>query len=308
MNASDRIPVLVIAGATGTGKSAAAMLAAGAFKGAVINADSRQAYADFPVITAQPSPEEQAAVPHRLYGFLTCTEKMSAGKYADLAREAVQAVWAAGLVPILTGGTGLYLNALLGGIAPIPPVPKSVSDAWQERCRREGPQVLHDILRERDPQSAARLHPNDSQRITRALEVLEATGKTLGHWHEQPVESGPFLALRILLEMSLEELAPRLKTRMEAMIGAGAVREAEKAFARCPDPAAPGWSGIGCAELHGYLTGALDFETCKAQWLQHTRDYAKRQITWFKRDKDALRLTPGDADSLLRACAKHLGR
>ncbi len=308
MNAQSRILVLVLAGATGTGKSAAALAAAEAFGGAVINADSRQAYADFPIITAQPSRAEQAAIPHRLYGFLPCAEKLSAGKYAELAAAAIRETHDAGLVPIVTGGTGLYLNTLLGGIAAIPPVPEAVSRAWQERCKNEGPQVLHALLRERDPLSAARLHPNDSQRITRALEVLEATGKPLGYWHELPVTPGPFNALRVCLEMGLEELTPRLKSRIEAMIENGAEEEAREALARCPDPVAPGWSGIGCAELHAYLSGRMDFATCKAQWLQHTRDYAKRQITWFKRDTKMLRLRPGDAHSLLAACAKHLGR
>ncbi len=309
MNAAQTpLPVIVIAGATGTGKSAAALAAASAVGGTVINADSRQVYADFPIITAQPADEEKNRVPHALYGFLRCAEKLSAGKYAALARDAIAAAHAASRVPILTGGTGLYLNALLGGIAAIPPVPEALSKAWQERCKAEGPRALHAVLRDRDPRSAAKLHPNDSQRITRALEVLEATGKPLGYWHDLPRPAGAYDALGICLDVSLGELTPRLQTRIEAMIEAGALREALAALERCPDPDAPGWSGIGCAELHAHLTGKTDLDTCKARWLQHTRDYAKRQITWFRRDNSLLHLVPDDTDGLLAACARHLGR
>lgn len=306
--AHETIPVIVIAGATGTGKSALALAAARHLGGVILNADSRQVYADFPIITAQPGAAEQTAVPHRLYGFLPCREKLGAGAYANLAAGEILAAYASGTAPILVGGTGLYLQTLLSGIAPIPPVDPAVSRRWREALVEHGAPALHAVLARRDPETAARLHPNDSQRITRALEVLEGTGKPLGHWHSLPVPPPPYRLLTIIVDAALDELTPRLASRIEAMLQSGAEAEARKALRVCPDPAAPGWGGIGCAELLAFITGRTDLAACRAAWLHNTRAYAKRQITWFKRDRSAVRVQPGDRDAVMKACAAHWKR
>ncbi len=302
-----QIPVLVIAGPTGTGKSALALAVAQALDGVIINADSRQVYTDFPIVTAQPSLRDYARVAHKLYAFLPVQKKLSAGAYAALAREEIAAASERGKLPVIVGGTGLYLQSLLSGIAPIPPVAPGISRRWQDACESLGPQALHAILRQRDPESAARLHPNDSQRITRALEVLDGTGRPLGYWHSLPLPPSRYRALSFCMDLRLDEITPRLAGRIDAMLEAGAVEEARNAFARCPDPVAPGWSGIGCAELFKYITGQTDLETCRTTWLHNTRAYAKRQITWFKRDRDSIRCRPGDTELVLRLAGETFG-
>lgn len=289
------LPVLVIAGPTGTGKSTLAVAAAQELDGIVINADSRQVYTDFPIVTAQPGIRDHAQAPHKLYGFLPSRRKLSAGAYALLARGEIAAACRQGKLPIIVGGTGLYLQALLAGIAPIPPVDPAISRRWQEECKRLGSNALHNVLGKHDPESADRLHPNDSQRITRALEVLEGTGHPLGYWHSLPLPPSMYRALSFRVALSLEEITPRLEGRIQTMLAMGAVEEARNAYMRCPDPAAPGWSGIGCSELFRFITGQTDMETCRNTWLHNTRAYAKRQITWFKREKTMTPCTPGDA-------------
>lgn len=292
-------PVVVIAGPTGTGKSALAVTAALELDGIVINADSRQVYADFPIVTAQPDIRDHASAPHTLYGFLPTREKLSAGAYAVLAREEIAAARRQGKLPIIVGGTGLYLRSLLAGIAPIPPVDPAISRRWQEECKKLGSRALHCLLGKYDPESAGRLHPNDSQRITRALEVLEGTGHTLGYWHSLPLPPSMYRPLSFRVALPLEEITPRLEGRIQAMLDMGAVEEARNAYTRCPDPSAPGWSGIGCPELLRFITGQTDMATCRGTWLHNTRAYAKRQITWFKREKTMTPCTPDDAGMIV---------
>lgn len=304
--ATESLPCIVIAGPTGTGKSALALNVASALDGVIINADSRQVYADFPIITAQPDADDMARIPHALYGFLACTDKLNAGAYAELAGEAIRAMVETGKTPIIVGGTGLYLKSLLSGIAPIPKIDPEISLFLQEKCVKIGAPALHALLQEHDPATAARLHPNDSQRILRALEVLKGTGKPLSWWHAQPVPPSPFRALSFLVDIPLAEIEPRLEKRIDAMLDAGAMQEAEKAYEACSDPDAPGWSGIGCAELFKFITGQTDFETCKTSWIHNTRLYAKRQITWFKKETDMIRCRPGDADTVIDRAEKFL--
>lgn len=297
--APEPIPVVVIAGPTGTGKSALAVAVAMELDGIVINADSRQVYADFPIVTAQPDSRDHAHAPHRLYGFLPTREKLGAGAYAALAREEIAAARRQGKLPVIVGGTGLYLRTLLAGIAPIPPVDLAISRRWQDECKKLGSGALHSVLEKYDPESAGRLHPNDSQRITRALEVLEGTGHPLGYWHSLPLPPSMYRPLSFRLALSLEEITPRLEGRIQAMLDMGAVEEARNAHTRCPDPAAPGWSGIGCPDLFKFIAGQTDMATCRSTWMHNTRAYAKRQITWFKREKTMTPCTSDDAGMIV---------
>lgn len=273
-----------IMGPTGAGKTAATLALAEALDISVINADSRQTYRDFPVITAQPSPEEQRRCPHLLYGFLATEDKLGAGAYTRMAKEHITGETAKGRQPVLVGGTGLYFRALLSGIAPIPPISPETSRFWQERCEAEGSPALHALLTEKDPAYAAKIHANDRQRVTRALEVLEATGKPFSWWHARELPEGPYRPCKIGIGISLRELEIPLLERIDAMLGMGALEEAEKAHARCSDPRAPGWSGIGCAEIYQYLEGKITLDECRSLWFKNTRAYAKRQLTWFRAD------------------------
>lgn len=292
--------LVCLSGPTGAGKTAAALALAEAFPVSVINADSRQIYRDFPIITAQPSPEERGCCPHLLYGFLPTEEKLGAGEYARLAATAIREEAEKGRLPVLVGGTGLYFKALLEGIAPVPDIPSDISAHWQKRCEAEGSVALHALLTECDPAYAAKIHPNDRQRIMRALEVWQATGKPFSWWHARPVESSPYAVCKIGLELPMAELEPVLQRRIDLMLLAGALKEAETALGRCADPEAPGWSGIGCAELHAHLGGRISLEECRALWFKNTRAYAKRQNTWFRADRDIRRFRPEETEAIVR--------
>lgn len=296
---------LCVAGPTGAGKTAAGVALARALAGAVVNFDSRQVYADFPVITAQPTAEERAACPHLLYGFLATDRTLSAGAYADLAREAVEDAAARGLVPILVGGTGFYLRALLAPLPPIPRTPPAVRAAIQARWDREGP-ALHAELARADPVSAARVHPRDRQRVTRALEVFEATGRTFADWRGQAGPGPDWRVLTLGVALPLEALKARLEARISAMLAAGALDEARAALARCPDRTAPGWTGIGCAELAAHLAGESGLEEACGLWLKNTRAYAKRQMTWFRRQADIRWFAPGEEQAMVAAARSFL--
>ncbi|MGJ3523600.1 tRNA (adenosine(37)-N6)-dimethylallyltransferase MiaA [Nitratidesulfovibrio sp. D1] len=308
--------VICLVGPTGAGKTAAALHLARTFGGGVVNADSRQVYRDFPVITAQPSPEERAVCPHLLYGFLPSTEKISAGVWTDKATAAIETLRRDdlrrdesrrdGLLPLLVGGTGLYLKTLLDGIADIPRVDPAIGARLERQCDDLGAPALHARLAAIDPEYAARIHPNDRQRTVRALEVHEGTGRTLSWWHARPVPPPRFAALRLGMDMSLDELTPRLDRRIGLMLEAGALDEARAARALCDDPAAPGWSGIGCAELYRHLTGELTLAEARLLWLRNTRAYAKRQLTWFRADRRIRWVRPDDLDAMATLAAAFL--
>ncbi|THB71582.1 MAG: tRNA (adenosine(37)-N6)-dimethylallyltransferase MiaA [Desulfovibrio sp.] len=292
-------PIVFLAGPTGAGKTEAALTLAREFRGSVVNFDSRQVYRDFPIITAQPSPEEQAQCPHLLYGFLGCEEKITAGAFVDMARSAIAEVAEQGRLPLLVGGTGLYMRSLLSGLAPIPPVDPAISEELDRRLAAEGLTALHIELTRCDPEYAAKIHPNDKQRTLRALEVFLATGKPLSWWHERPVQRPPYRALVLGVQVDLQELAPRLEQRIEVMLAAGALDEARAALEKCPDPHAPGWSSIGCAELREHLLGDLTMDQAKELWLRNTRAYAKRQLTWFNKEQDMRWFPPGGLKAVL---------
>lgn len=298
---SAALPVICLAGPTGSGKTAAALAVAEALGGEVINADSRQVYADFPRITAQPSPEELAHCPHHLYGFLPTAQKISAGRWAALAQDAARQILSRGKIPLLIGGTGLYFQTLLHGTADIPQVDPALTTALTARLEELGPQAMHAELTRVDPDYAARIHPNDRQRIVRALEVHEATGRPFTWWHKhamsRPACSGPLL----VLDAPLHWLEPRLARRLDMMLESGAMDEAAQALKNCDDDNAPGWTGIGCAEALAFLRGRLSLDACRDLWLRNTRAYAKRQLTWFRARAGAVWLPPDDVDAVVKA-------
>ncbi len=290
--------VLCLAGPTGAGKTAAALSIAQKFNGEVINTDSRQVYKDFPIITAQPNKEEMAVCAHHLYAFMPTDEKLSAGRFAHMALKKIHECIHAGKLPILVGGTGLYFKTLLTGIAEIPPVPPQITEELVELCAVQGSQKLHATLHNIDPTYAARIHYNDKQRIIRALEVFQATGKTFSWWHENVLPKPMVEGLYLAMDMSLQELTPRLGKRIEGMLAQGAMEEARLALEICPDSKAPGWSGIGCEELYAHLCSHVSFDVTIEKWLHNTRAYAKRQLTWFRADKSIVWHAPQDIQGI----------
>lgn len=301
-------PIVCLVGATGTGKTAAALALARHFPVTVINADSRQVYRDVPIITAQPDAAEQAQCPHLLYGFLGMDETVSAGRFMDEARKAVASCQengrendrASGRMPVLVGGTGLYLRALAGGLANIPDVPAQVREAVLQECADHGPEALHARLSDVDPDYATRIHPRDRQRVCRALEVFQSSGRPLSWWHTH-ARSAQGLELFIIgLRLPRPELHDRLARRIDVMLELGAIREIQRAWEGCPNPEAPGFSGIGCRELLAHLRGETSLEEAKDLWLFRTRAYAKRQETWFNNIPEVHWISAGDQAAVVR--------
>ncbi|MFS0736982.1 tRNA (adenosine(37)-N6)-dimethylallyltransferase MiaA [Sphingomonas sp. 1P06PA] len=272
-------PVALIAGPTASGKSALAIALAEAVSGTVINADASQLYADLRVLSARPSPEEEARVPHRLFGTRDGADPASAADWAEDARGAIDEAHAAGRVPILVGGTGLYLRTLIDGIAPVPPVDPDVRSAVRALAVADA----HAALMQEDPAAAARLRASDTTRVARALEVVRSSGRPLSDWQlerQGGIGDRITLAATILLPPR-EWLRARCDARFETMLSAGAIDEVRALLARDLDPATPVMRAIGVREISDWLTGTIDRDAMVARATAATRQYAKRQHTWF---------------------------
>ena len=278
-------PVLVIAGPTASGKSALAMDVADAFKGTVINADSMQVYRDLRVITARPEPEDEARVPHRLYGILDASEVCSAARWRDLALAEIAACHAADRLPILCGGTGLYLKALMEGLSPTPDIPDDIRSSVRARCDRDGPQAVHALLAEKDPEMARRLNPTDPQRVCRALEVVLATDRSLADWQNDPADGPPdgVFFKTIALLPPRDVLYDGINRRFANMVESGALEEVRALSARALDPKLPAAKALGVPELAAYLAGDMPLEIAVETAATKSRRYAKRQMTWLRR-------------------------
>ena len=281
-----KLAPILIAGPTASGKSALALALAERLGGTVINADAMQVYRELRVLTARPSPEDERRAPHRLYGHVPAGEAYSAARYALEAGEAIRAAQAAGSVPIVVGGTGLYFKALTDGLSPIPPIPEEIRSRWRARAKEEGALALHAVHAERDPEMAARLRPSDPQRIVRALEVQEATGLSLARWQERPGEP----TLRVEAERAFvvlrdrEELRRRCDTRFDAMMAAGALAEVRALLELELDPDLPAMRALGVTPLAGVIEGRWPVAQASELAKAETRQYAKRQLTWLKRN------------------------
>lgn len=275
----------LIAGPTASGKSDLAVRLALALKergreGVVINADSAQVYADLAVLSARPTAAEMAGVDHRLFGAWDGAKACSAADWAEAARAQVDEVHARGGIPILAGGTGLYLRTLLDGIAPVPPIDPDVRARVRGMDRGES----YSRLQQADPVRAALLHPADTTRIARALEVALSTGQSLDWWQARK-EGG--IAGRIALHPAILQpdrawLYKRCDRRFAAMLESGAIAEVEALLARGLDPTLPVIRAIGVPEIGGYLRGDWSLEEARNRGAQATRNYVKRQVTWLR--------------------------
>ena len=279
-------PVLVIAGATASGKSRLALDAAEALCGVIINADSMQVYRELSVLTARPGAADQARAPHRLYGVLSGAERCSAGRWRALAVAEIEACHGANQVPIVVGGTGLYMRALEKGLAEVPEVPAAARAAAEAMHRELGGTAFHAALAVRDPAMAARLRPSDRQRLVRAWEVLDATGRSLADWHDDgqrgDATASPYRFCTIVCSPPRDALYAACDARVAAMIDAGAVAEVQALVALNLDPALPVMKALGVAALGRYLAGEVSLDAAIAATQQQTRNYAKRQMTWLR--------------------------
>jgi tRNA dimethylallyltransferase len=279
-----RSTAILIAGPTASGKSALALTLAERLGGTIINADSMQVYRDLRVITARPSPDDEARVPHRLYGQIDAAENYSVGRWCADASAALTETWNAGRVPILVGGTGLYFKALTQGLSAVPPTPPETRAAVRARLDAQGVAALHAELARRDPAMAARLRPADKMRIGRALEVLEATGRSLADWHRDgmPALLDPGRAVSVFLTPDRAELYRRIDARFDAMLAAGALEEVRALDARRLDPLLPAMKAHGVPWLRRHLAGDLDLGEAAEGAKMDTKRYTKRQATWFR--------------------------
>ena len=286
MTGTPRRPsAILIAGPTASGKSAVAFALAKERQGTIINADSKQVYRELAILTARPSPEEMAAVPHRLYGTVPAQAPYSVGRWLEDASAAIAEARAEGRLPILVGGTGLYFKAVLEGLSPVPDIPAEVRAFWRAQAATLGPEGLHRELAARDPVMAARLRPSDPHRVVRALEVIDATGVSLADWQGSagaPVLSGD-AALKLVIAPERDTLYAAIDARFERMIAQGAVDEVRALLDLHLDPGLPVMLAHGVPGLAAYLAGTMTLEAAAAKAKLDTRHYVKRQMTWLRR-------------------------
>jgi tRNA dimethylallyltransferase len=276
MNQAKTKSALLIAGPTASGKSALALRLARERGGVIINADASQVYRELRVLSARPTDDEMIDVPHRLYGHVSGLESYSVAAWLKEAKREIETAWDQGLLPILTGGTGLYFMALEQGLAEVPPIAPDIREKWRGF---EGD--IHAELQRRDPMGAAKLGPNDRQRIARALEVVEGTGKPLSHW-QQRAQNQAFLRHintdRIMVDVAREDLYARSDARFDQMIAAGALDEVRPIADW--DTALPMMRAIGVPELTRHLRGDIGLEEAVKLAKTATRQFIKRQLTW----------------------------
>ena len=274
--------IVVITGPTASGKSALALALAERMGGTVINADAMQTYDAFPRLTAQPTAAERQRVPHTLYGVLPLQETLSAARWRDLAMAEIAACRSAGRVPVLCGGSGLYLRTLMQGIAPVPDVPAGLRDEANADWQALGPDAFRARLAGVDPDLVQRLKLGDRQRHVRGWEVWRATGRPLSAWQRDavPVPQGRFVTLLLAPERGW--LRRRIETRFDAMLRDGVVGEVRAVFERQPDPRWPGLKAHGAPELFAHFRGEIGLDAARRIAIDHTRQYAKRQMTWFR--------------------------
>jgi len=274
---------LFVVGPTASGKSALALAIAERLGGAIINADSMQLYRELHIITARPSAADAARAPHLLYGVREAAEAASVAWWREAALKAMEEARAAGRLPIICGGTGMYCAALTQGIAAIPPIPPPAREEARRLLAEEGPAALHARLAAEDPASAARLRPSDSQRLARAWEVWRGTGRGIAAWQaEASASPSPFLFAAILLDPPRAELRAAIAQRWAAMIEAGAAEEVRALLAQGLDPSLPAMRAHGVPELSAMLAGKLTAEEASARAILATGQYTKRQATWFR--------------------------
>ncbi len=275
---------ILIAGPTASGKSAVATEIAARLGGAIVNTDSMQGYAILNILTARPSAADLARIPHHLYGHIHPSTPYSTGAWLRDVMHLIDKGALAGRVPVFVGGTGLYFRALLQGLSEMPAIPASIRERWRYKLAEEGPERLHRLLMHEDPETAMRLRQADGQRIVRALEVLEASGRSIRNW--QAIEGRPLVdhatAQLFVLEPDRAELARRIDARFDRMLDLGAREEVAELAGLGLDPLLPAMKAIGVRELAAAAVGEISEDEAILRAKIATRQYAKRQMTWFR--------------------------
>jgi tRNA dimethylallyltransferase len=301
MEGTPKSKVAVLVGPTAVGKTAVALELAQAIGAEIVNADSLQVYRELDIGTAKPSLKERVLVPHHLVDVADPPEPYDASRYSHDAREIIAGLHSRGVPPLVTGGTGLYLKALLSGLF----LEGSPDLRIRQRLRREltdqGLAALHERLRKLDPASAWRLHPHDTYRVLRALEVIEATGEPLSAWHDShQFRDAPYITLKLGLIRPREELNRRIEARVEAMLALGWLEEVRGLLERYPPDLKP-LQALGYRHLIAFLQGRWCWEEAIELLKRDTRRYAKRQLTWFRGDSEVRWYAPEQVPEMLAA-------
>lgn len=277
-------PVLIIAGPTASGKSALAVAVALALNGVIINCDSMQIYKDIPIIAATPSTEEKAAVEHRLFEIYDVTKRGNVVEWLDLCVAEIKKLWAENHLPVVVGGTGMYIDSLINGVTPIPEVNPEVRRSLQQRLHNEGLLKLYIELRQKDAEIARKLSSNDKTRIVRALEIIATTGKKVSEWYQMPLikklPEANFTVVKIVPE--IEVIEERCRSRLDKMVQEGALDEITGLLHRGIDETLPAMKALGVPELSLAVKGEMLLSEALELAKLHTRQYAKRQRTWLK--------------------------
>jgi tRNA dimethylallyltransferase len=286
-------PVLIIAGPTASGKSSLAVDVAEAFSGVVINADSMQVYRHLSLLNAKPSSEDMARVPHRLYGVFSPEDICSAGRWLSMAIDEISAAWEDNHLPIVVGGTGLYIKALVYGLADVPDIPDEARKQVRKLYQDLGEDGFRKKLSGLDAVAAAKISPGDGQRLIRAYEVVSATGETLDVWQGRQENAAPLPASFAMIALSppRDELYVRINDRFEQMVANGAIEEAAAMQKLGLDPQCPVMKAVGVRELGRYLAKEISLDEAKDAAKQASRNLAKRQMTWLRHQEPRPDLT-----------------
>jgi len=311
VNPVSKPETILIAGPTASGKSALALALAEKLGAEIVNADSMQVYRDLRIITARPSLEDEQRVPHRLYGHVDAAENFSVGRWCEQAAAVLAAAQRSDRPVVVVGGTGLYFNVLTRGIAAVPPIPVEVRRQVREGLASDGVAALYAELNRHDPAAAAQLKPGDRARITRALEVVLATGRSLHDWHEhnKPPGLDATGAVKIFLRPERDELLRRIDVRFDAMMAAGALDEVRALAARNLNPNLPAMKAHGVPWLVRHLNSEIALKQAVEEAKRDTRRYTKRQATWFRNQLPDFawvepERAPAEIEAQLRALSK----
>lgn len=296
MDTMDKIPLLVICGPTASGKTRLSVDLALGYGGEIVCADSMQIYKELQIITARVTEEEMRGVPHHMTGFLPLERSFSVAEYCELARAAIAEIHSRGRLPIVCGGTGLYISSLLGNVVfgdgGADPALRERLEAFAEK---HGRHALWERLNELDPEAAASIHENNLIRVVRAIEVCETSGTTFSEQRRQNLKGdAPYDACIIQIDYSREELYDRINRRVDIMIGEGMIDEARRVY-ESEDPATA-HQAIGYKELIPYFEGREELDDCIDRIKQQTRHYAKRQLTWFRRTEGINRISASESE------------
>ncbi|MAH85066.1 MAG: tRNA (adenosine(37)-N6)-dimethylallyltransferase MiaA [Rhodospirillaceae bacterium TMED8] len=284
MNRGKELKIVIVTGPTASGKSQLATNISTHFGGEIINADSMQVYRDLRILSARPKPEEEMQLPHHLYGVVAASKRCSAGEWLRMAKAVIYDIHSRGTLPVVCGGTGLYIKVLMEGIAQIPSVPEALASEGRSLLQLHGIQAVYQRLLELDKNAADRLNPNDTHRILRAYEVIRATGRSLNEWQSGSLSLSPLNACFIIVCLMPDRVAlyRKIEDRIDEMLQAGALEEVAALNRLKIDPEMPVMKALGVPSFRNYLNGNCNLENSVKDAKQVTRNYAKRQMTWFR--------------------------